>query len=305
VVNAPRIAVQPSPTHPAFLEAVEAGGGKLVDPGDADGLIWVDARRPEALGTLLGELDGLRWVQLPFAGIENFVPVLDPRFIWTCGKGVYAEPVAEHVLALMLALSRGLGRYARAESWSGPIGRNLLGASVAVIGGGGITESLVRLLGPWDVRLSVVRRTPAPMAGVDAVVGPERLDEVLATSSFIVLALALTPETDGLIGAERLALMPTDAVLVNVARGRHIVTDDLVVALEEGWIAGAGLDVTEPEPLPDGHRLWSLPNCIITPHVGNTPEMAIPLLARRIRDNVARFAAGRPLIGPIDLVAGY
>jgi phosphoglycerate dehydrogenase-like enzyme len=99
--------------------------------------------------------------------------------------------------------------------------------------------------------------------------------------------------------------MERHAWLVNVARGRHVVTDDLVTALREGEIGGAGLDVTEPEPLPDGHPLWSLPNCLITPHVGNTQEMARPLLAQRITANVRRFATGEDLIGPVDVDAGY
>jgi phosphoglycerate dehydrogenase-like enzyme len=117
--------------------------------------------------------------------------------------------------------------------------------------------------------------------------------------------LALTPDTEGIIGGDELRLMEPHAWLVNVARGRHVVTDDLVKALQAGEIGGAGLDVTEPEPLPEGHPLWSLPNCIITPHVGNTPEMAKPLLAERITANVRRWAHGEPLIGPVDPALGY
>ena len=99
--------------------------------------------------------------------------------------------------------------------------------------------------------------------------------------------------------------MEDHAWIVNVARGRHIVTDDLVDALRDGVIGGAALDVTDPEPLPSGHPLWTLPNCIITPHVGNTPEMAKPLLARRVTENVRRFARGDELIGLVDVDAGY
>jgi len=99
--------------------------------------------------------------------------------------------------------------------------------------------------------------------------------------------------------------MSPDAWLVNVARGRHVVTDDLVAALEVGNLGGAALDVTDPEPLPDGHPLWHLPNCIITPHVGNTPEMAVPLLTARITENVRRWSTGEDLLGPVDVAAGY
>jgi len=131
------------------------------------------------------------------------------------------------------------------------------------------------------------------------------LDDELPDAAVVLVAAALTPETEGLFDARRLALMSPDAWLVNVARGRHVVTDDLVAALEVGNLGGAALDVTDPEPLPEGHPLWSLPNCIITPHVGNTPEMAVPLLSERISANVRRFAAGEVLIGPVHVELGY
>ena len=186
-----------------------------------------------------------------------------------------------------------------------PQGRNLLGARVTILGGGGITESLVRLLQPLDCHITVVRRTAHHLDGVDDVLEADRYADALPGADLVVLALALTPETEGIIAADELSLMEDHAWLVNVARGRHVVTDDLVDALRDGAIGGAGLDVTDPEPLPHGHPLWTLPNCIITPHVGNTPEMAMPLLAERISANVRRFADGEELIGPVDVDAGY
>jgi phosphoglycerate dehydrogenase-like enzyme len=131
------------------------------------------------------------------------------------------------------------------------------------------------------------------------------LTDALPGADLVVVALALTPDTEGIISESELALMEPHAWIVNVARGRHIVTADLVTALQKGVIGGAALDVTDPEPLPDGHPLWSLPNCIITPHVGNTPDMARPLLAERITENVKRFAHGEELIGPVDTELGY
>jgi phosphoglycerate dehydrogenase-like enzyme len=246
-----------------------------------------------------------RWIQLPFAGIENFVHLIDHDHLWTCGKGVYAEPVAELALGLALAGLRRLGSYARATEWEPPEGRNLLGGRVTILGGGGITEALVGLLGPWDCHVTVVRRNVTELDGVDDVLEADRYPDALPGADVVILALALTPETEGLIGAEELALMEEHAWLINVARGRHVVTDDLVDALRADVIGGAGLDVTDPEPLPAGHPLWSLPNCIITPHIGNTPEMAVPLLAERIRANVRRFGAGEELLGPVDVDAGY
>ena len=300
-----RVSVQPS-TAPAWVrDAVVAGGGVLSEPGDARAVVWADARDPQSLGRLLGENPGIEWVQVPFAGVENFVPIVDGTRTWTCGKGVYAEPVAEHALGLALAGMRSIGGYSRRDKWSGPSGRNLLGARVTILGGGGITESLLRLLRPWGCHVTVVRRNVQEMQGADDVVGTANLVDALAGADLVVLALSLTPETRGIIGRPELEVMEKHAWIVNVARGGHIVTDDLVRALENGDIGGAALDVTDPEPLPEGHPLWSLPNCIITPHVGNTPEMAVPLLGERIRENVSRWVSGRPLIGLIDPHAGY
>ncbi|HSL58708.1 MAG TPA: NAD(P)-dependent oxidoreductase, partial [Acidimicrobiales bacterium] len=195
--------------------------------------------------------------------------------------------------------------YARADRWEAPVGRNLLGARVTVLGGGEITVSLAELLAPFAVELTVVRRRPDPFPGAARTLSPDRLDDALPGADLVVLALALTPETTGLIDAGRLALMEPHAWLVNVARGRHIVTDDLVAALRAGTIGGAALDVTDPEPLPPGHPLWSLPNAVITPHIANTPEMGVPLLAARVTENVRRFAAGETLLGLVDVDAGY
>jgi phosphoglycerate dehydrogenase-like enzyme len=151
----------------------------------------------------------------------------------------------------------------------------------------------------------VVRRTPSPMEGAAEVVGLDRLDEVLGGADLVVLALALTPETTGILDRRRLELLAPHAWVVNVARGAHVVTDDLVAVLAEGRIGGAALDVTDPEPLPDDHPLWTDPRCIITPHTANTVEMAVPLLSQRIRENVARWIAGEELVGPVDADAGY
>lgn len=225
--------------------------------------------------------------------------------MWTCGKGVYSEPVAELALALGIAGLRGIGSYARATEWTGPQGHNLLDGRVTILGGGGITESLVRLLQPWHCNITVVRNRVEPMDGVDDVLEADRFADALPGADLVVLALALTPDTEAMFSAEEFGLMEDHAWIVNVARGGHIVTADLVEALRSGTIGGAALDVTDPEPLPNDHPLWRLPNCIITPHVGNTPEMAKPLLAQRVTENVRRFARGEELIGRIDVDAGY
>ena len=277
----------------------------MVAPDEAEALVWAEPAAPDLLPGVLVAGPNIEWVQLPYAGIENLTHLLDRDHLWTCGKGVYADPVAEHVLMLALAGLRGMGSFTRARSWLPPEGRNLLGARMTVLGGGGITESLVRLLNPWDCRITVLRRHPVPMEGVHRVVGPESLHDALEDADVVVVALALTPETAGIIDAEALNAMAAHAWLINVGRGGHVVTDDLVDALAAGTIGGAALDVTDPEPLPDEHPLWTMGNCIITPHVGNTPEMGLKLLARRVTENVRRYIAGEELLGPVDVDLGY
>ncbi len=300
-----RIAVEPSTSPQWVSDAVVAGGGEVVDIASATGLVWSAAYSIDALESLLLENPHINWVQLPFAGSEAFMYLVNHDRIWTCGKGVYAEPVAEHALGLLLAGFRHIGNYARQTSWTGPVGQNLLGANITILGGGGITASLVRLLQPFFCNITVVRLSAEPLEGVNTVVGPESLVDAIVGADAVVVALALTPDTEGILGRNEFELMEKHAWVVNVGRGRHIVTDDLVWALQEGEIGGAALDVTNPEPLPEGHPLWAMPNCIITPHIGNTPAMAVPLLSARIAENVRRYVNGEPLVGCIDPELGY
>ena len=323
-----QVAVEPDCwRRPVLADAAVRGGGTVSTPDAASALVWAEPTQAHLIGELLDTNPGIEWVQLPYAGIEPVVDIVTarPGVEWYCGKGVYAEPVAEHALMLALAGMRGMATYARASLWTAPEGRNLLGASVTVLGGGGITDSLLRLLAPFGCDVTVVRNRPqlsalhrstsasgAPHttassdgAGTARVLGPDALAMLLPDTDVLVLALALTPDTAGIIGAAELAALPDHAWIVNVARGGHIVTDDLVAALRAGTIGGAALDVTDPEPLPDNHPLWSLPNCLITPHIGNTPEMGLALLADRVAVNVARRIAGESLVGPVYPDLGY
>jgi phosphoglycerate dehydrogenase-like enzyme len=306
VLSPPRIAVGPSVGFAA--DAVRAGGGEPVKLGEpADALVWMSIDDVDGLRAALDQQPGIRWVQLPFAGIEGVVQagLIDAGRTWTCAKGTYAEPVAEHALALALAGLRVLPERIRARSWGTPAGTSLYGESVTILGGGGIARGLLRLLAPFDPTVTVVRRNPAPLEGAAHVLPVDRLHDALPGAVVVFVALALTPDTTGIIGPAELAAMDDRAWLVNVARGRHVQTTALVSALQAGTIGGAALDVTDPEPLPDGHPLWSAPNCIITPHTADTTEMVVPRLARRIADNVAHFRAGEPLDGLVDPEAGY
>ena len=289
--------------------AVEAGGGRVVAlDGTPDALVWLAPRDVAGLRAALAAAPSIRWVQLPFAGVEEFLAagVLAPELTWTCAKGVYSEPTAEHALALALAGLRRLPEHARATTWGDQGAQTLYDAAVVIVGGGGIGRALLDLLAPFRVTATVVRRdATTPTDGAARTVGLDALDEVLPGARVVFLALPLTAETEHVIGPRQLAAMDEDAWLVNVARGRHVDTGALVTALQEKAIGGAALDVTDPEPLPADSPLWQLENCLITPHTANPWQTAQPLLAARITANVRLFASGEPLLGLVDLDAGY
>ena len=304
-----RVAVVPA-AEPEVLAAVRAGGGELVEPAAADALVWTDPLDHSGLARALGDSPA-RWVQLPFAGVERFVAagVVDAGHVWTCAKGIYGPTTAEHALGLTLALARRVHVHARARSWRRRTGeepeRTLAGSTVVVVGTGGIGAALARMLEPLRARVVGVNRSGSPLAGAERTVTVAELPDVVAQADVVALAAALTPETRDLVDAALLDRMRPDALLVNVARGGLVDTAALVEALRSRAIAGAALDVTEPEPLPDDHPLWELPTALVTPHVANTWPMALPELAALVRRNVERFARGEPLEGLVDPEAGY
>jgi phosphoglycerate dehydrogenase-like enzyme len=304
---APRVAVGPGPA-PWAAEAIRRGGGEPVAlDEDPVGLVWTDGGAMDALRSVLATRPEISWVQLPQAGVERAFQagVMDRQRRWTSAKGAFAEPVAEHALALILAGLRQLKVRAQARTWGKPAGESLFRQPVTVVGAGGIATVLLHLLEPFGTPVTVVRRQAEPVPGAVRTLSTDRLTEALAGARAVVLTVALTSQTRGLIGRAELAAMEPDAWLVNVARGGVVDTEALTAALHEGQIGGAALDVTDPEPLPPGHPLWDLPNCLITPHTADTEEMTQPLLADRIADNVRRLAAGQDLIGLLDPALGY
>jgi len=298
------VAIAPADAGSWIADAVREGGGRVVSPAQAEALMW-GGWRPDGLQEVLDQGPGISWVQLPSAGIEAYARLVDARRIWTCAKGIYSQPVAEHALALALAGLHHLPQLARARTWRRALCRDLYGGSVTVIGGGGIAGTLLDLLAPFHVSVTVVRRHPQDMSGASRVLGTDALHDALPQADVVILAPALTPETEGIIGAPELHLMKSDAWLVNVGRGKLVQTDELVVALRERWIGGAALDVTDPEPIPDDHPLWNLENCLITPHCANPPPLADQRYAELIRENVRRRIEGRPLAGLVDARLGY
>ena len=308
----PRIAIAPGPPPEAAADAVRRAGGDLVDPQQAEAMLWLDWKDTAALRATLDGSPGIRWVQLPWAGVEHYVEagVLDPGRTWTCAKRIYGDEVAEHALALALGLMRSLKIRSRATRWdpaaTGLAGGTLYGARVTILGAGGIAAALLDQLRPFSVEATVVRRDPQPLAGAARTVGPDELLTALHGADLVVVALALTAETRGIIGLREMLAMGERCHLVNVARGAHVVTDDLVEALRDGRLGAAGLDVTDPEPLPEGHPLWDFDNCLITPHVANpVVGESNRRLLELFEQNVRRFAAGEPLIGLVDPQLGY
>jgi phosphoglycerate dehydrogenase-like enzyme len=305
----PPVAIAPDDDE-GLVEAVARGGGRLAPPTTARALVWTDPHDPQGMRRTV---DGspATWIQLPLAGIEAFhaTGVIDPGRTWTCAKGIYGPACAEHAVMIMLAIARRLPHHLRATSWVpvhfGSGERRLRDATVLVVGTGGIGRALAAMLAPLGTRLLAVNRSGAPLDGAERTETTEELPALLPEADFVVLAASLTAATRHLFDRDMLARMRPDAWVVNVARGGLVDTDALVAALREGSIGGAALDVTEPEPLPDGHPLWELDNAIITPHTANTMDMGIVEYRSLVARNVAHFARGEPLEGLVDPALGY
>ena len=305
----PRTAVLPV-SEEGMQRAVLDGGGVLADAASADVVVWTDPHGPETLQAALRESPA-RWIQLPLAGIERFVAlgVIDPARVWTSAKGIYGYACAEHALALMLAAARRVHTHVLHRTWkAAPLGsphRLLKGSTALVVGTGGIGAALISLLTRLDVRVLAASRSGAPVDGAEVTVTTDRLPELVPEADFIVLAAALTPKTRHLFDRTMLERMRRSAWLVNVARGGLIDTAALVEVLRERLIGGAALDVTDPEPLPAAHPLWSIEDAIITPHVSNTLDMSLPELRSLVRRNIRHFARGEALEGLVDPALGY
>jgi phosphoglycerate dehydrogenase-like enzyme len=297
---------------PFFSEAVTEGGGVLGSVGEKTrGLVWLSEKRADELAEILQAHPSIGWVQLPWAGVDGFAEVLAQYAdgsgpLFTSAKGAYSEPVAEHAVALTQAVLREFAPKARAAAWA-PIrtGLSLYGRHVVIVGAGGISAEIIRLLQPYRSVITVVRRTAGDMPGADRTVTVESLHEVLPLADVVILAAASTTETRALIGTDELALLQPTAALVNIARGVLVDQDALAIALRKQKLLGAGIDVTTPEPLDADHALWGEPRCLITSHSADTPEMTAPLLARRITENVRAFLGDGRFVGIVDPAAGY
>ena len=296
----PSIHVGPG-EQPELARAVETAGGSVVSLGQADGVVWAGTK-PDSLPDLPRSV---RWVQLPSAGVEPWMDRISatPQVTFTSAAGAYAPQVAEHALALLLAGVRGIVDSARQRTWEIPPHDTLTGSTVAIIGAGGIGQALIAQLAPLTVDVIAVTRRGHDVPGAARTLAADRLGEVWGAADHFVIAAPATSATRHLVGAAELAQMREHAWIVNIARGSLIDTDALALSLRERRIGGAALDVTDPEPLPDGHPLWDL--ALITPHIANPEHALTRRLAERVQENVTRLASGEALIAQIDPERGY
>jgi D-3-phosphoglycerate dehydrogenase len=226
--------------------------------------------------------------------------LVDERRMWTAAKGVFGSIIAEYTLAVMLAAARRLPEIIGHRRWQPIEPGSLYGMTVGVVGAGGIGSAVLELLRPFNVHGIALTRSGRPVPGAAECLDPAGLDRLLERSDYVVLAAPETSETIGLLSADRLALLKPHSWLINVGRGSIVDTNALVEALTNGHIGGAALDVTNPEPLPADHPLWALPNVIISSHTAVTAGLGRAAFSERVRINVARFCAGKPLIGVVD-----
>ncbi|QGQ19941.1 dihydrofolate reductase [Cellulomonas sp. JZ18] len=242
---------------------------------------------------VLHDLPGLRWVQLPSAGYEHALPHLPPGVTLLNGRGVHDAGTAELALALTLAVQRDLPRAVRAMDagrWDNPFGPSLADRRVLVVGQGSVGRAVCARFAPFEVELVRVATTARDDAD-GHVHGVDELGDLLPDADVVVLAIPLSRTSYHLLDAEALGRMKDGAVLVNVARGKVVDTDALLAELAAGRLR-AGLDVTDPEPLPADHPLWHAPNVLVTAHQGGNTDATYPRVAALVRRQLEALLAG-------------
>jgi phosphoglycerate dehydrogenase-like enzyme len=264
---------------------------------------------------LLLKFKNLRWFQQWGAGADwllKYTELVEKDYILTNTSGLHAIPISEHILALILAFARDLPRAVKAQEqrkWLRHKSQDifeLAGKTLVLVGVGAIGERTAEIAAGLGMRVLGVRRNPAiPAPGVESMFGPAQLMDVLPLGDFVVLTIPLTKETKGMIGEPELRAMKPTAYMINIGRGGTIQETALLQALQGGWIAGAGLDVFETEPLPEGSPFWGMDNVILTSHYsGTTPHYAERGIAIFV-DNLRRYQAGDPLHNVVKKDLGY
>jgi phosphoglycerate dehydrogenase-like enzyme len=264
---------------------------------------------------LLSEAKQLQWIQWPAAGVERCVqqPLLHERhLLLTNLQRTMAGSMAEHVLGMMLVLSRHLDWFLRQQQqahWAGDDAPQLVdleGKTVLVVGLGGIGTEVARRAHAFGMRVTATRASDRSGPDFVSYVGlPDELGKLAKDADFIVNCAPLTPQTTGIFNQTFFAGLKPGAIFISVARGQSTITGDLVAALNSGKLGGAGLDVVDPEPLPADSPLWRAPNVIITPHVSANSPLADELRNQVIVENLRRYVAGEPMLSVVDIERGY
>ncbi|MGZ3646814.1 MAG: D-2-hydroxyacid dehydrogenase [Ktedonobacteraceae bacterium] len=262
----------------------------------------------------------LRWVQFPGAGVDSLATtgLLDAKsgVIVTTAAGIHAETISEYVFGSMLMFNWNWPQmvrlqdnhvWARSATWYHLGGRELAGQTLGIIGLGHIGRRIAQLAQAFGMQVIGMRRSISSEQepDVDQSFLPEELHELLRMCDYVVISVPLTRETEKLIGEDELRIMRSNAYVVNIARGRVIDEQALIRALREGWIAGAGLDVTEEEPLPSESPLYSMPNVILTPHISGNSTHYDTRLATLFADNLKRYRSGQQLQNQYEPSRGY
>ncbi len=259
---------------------------------------------------LLPRMPKLRWVQALTAGVEGWLalPDLPEGLMLTCARGTHRESMPENILGPLFHLTKPYAAIAEDQKrrrWTRRVPEPLNGKTLGVLGLGAIGQEVARLAGALGMRVVGTRRGGAPLPGLAEVLPPERTEEVLARSDFVLLLLPATPETEGFMDARRLGRMKPSAWLLNFGRGQLVVDEDLVRAVRDRVIAGAVLDVFRQEPLPSDHPFWTTEGIVVLPHIGGLHPQRDEIVARLFADNLGCFLDGRPLKQVVDRAAGY
>jgi phosphoglycerate dehydrogenase-like enzyme len=282
--------------------------------GQADIQFDLDPTHREDLPNLAPQL---RWLQCSSAGIGQFIRRAGydrrlPNTIFTTGSGVHARPLADFCLMAMLVFAKGLDRIIanqRRRHWERYAGRERRGRTLAIVGVGKIGLEVARMAQYMGMTVLGIKRT---VAGIEPAAlhlhelyAPDGLPNVLRRAEYLVLIAPHTEETEHMIGAAELALLPHGAVLINIGRGALVDETALVAALESGQLGGAALDVFAEEPLPEASPLWDMPNVLISPHSGSTSDHENERLTDLFCENLRRFLAGQPLLNVLNLETLY
>ena len=278
----------------------------LADLSSADAFI-----SPQLTREMLHAGKRLSWVHILNAGVEDVLPLVkDSSLTLTNLKVVLGPEVADHAMALLLSLTRGLYETIPARRWEMPENlaqlTELQGRTAVIVGVGGVGSQIAERAAAFGMTVfGVDPKDAAPTPAVKQMVKPNQLDSVLPQADVIFVTVPETPSTKGMIGAPQFQEMKRGAYFIAVSRGAVYSMDGLVQALGSHRLAGAGLDVTDPEPLPRNHPLWKFKNVVVTPHIAGASDRSLARVIDLLKENIRRFAAGEPLLNTVDRTKGY